>query len=317
MTGAVCFEDIERAARRIHGHVRRTPCLRADQLSAPLCAGDLWLKLEYLQVTGSFKARGSTNKLLSLPAEALARGVVTASGGNHGLAVARAARLAGVPATVFLPENAAPSKIAKLRRWGAEVHVAGAFWDEAHVVALQEAERSGACYFHPFADREIVAGQGTVALEIIEDLGTVDVYLIAVGGGGLIAGMATAIRRKNPAARIIGIEPKGSPTLHDSLLAGRAVRLPAVTTRVATMACGQTDEAIVESLRDAVERIVLVEDEDLEAAARWLWFELGIAADLSGAASIAALMTGAVTIEPGARVCGIVCGAGLEGHATP
>lgn len=307
------FADVTQAAERIRGHVRRTPMVRVDQLFAPLGVGDLWLKLECLQVTGSFKARGATNRLLTLPPEVLTRGIVAASGGNHGVATARAARLAGVPAAIYLPGNAAASKIEKLRGWGAEVHVGGSVWDEAHELARAEAERRGAYYFHPFADRQIVAGQGTVALEIIEDVGPCDVYLVAVGGGGLIAGMATAIREKNPSARIIGIEPTGSPTLHDSLRAGEVVRLPAVTTRVATMACGRTDESIFEIVRDAVERVVLVEDEALEAAARWLWFELGIAADLSGAASIAALMTGAVAIRPGERVCGLVCGAGTEG----
>ena len=307
------FADVAQAAERIRGHVRRTPMVRADQLFAPLGVEDLWLKLECLQVTGSFKARGATNRLLTLPPEVLTRGIVAASGGNHGVATARAARLAGVPAAIYLPGNAAASKIEKLRGWGAEVHVGGSVWDEAHELARAEAERRGAYYFHPFADRQIVAGQGTVALEIIEDVGPCDVYLVAVGGGGLIAGMATAIREKNPSARIIGIEATGSPTLHDSLRAGEVVRLPAVTTRVATMACGRTDESIFEIVRDAVERVVLVEDEALEAAARWLWFELGIAADLSGAASIAALMTGAVAIRPGERVCGLVCGAGTEG----
>jgi threonine dehydratase len=305
--------DVKNAAARISGHVRHTPVVQVDQALHAVTAADLWLKLECFQVTGSFKARGATNRLLSLPPEAIARGIIAASGGNHGVATARAGHMAGVPTTIYLPENASPAKLKKLAAWGAEMRIVGSVWDEAHAAALEEADRRGAFYFHPFADSEIVAGQGTVALEILDEAGPFDLYLIAIGGGGLIAGMATVIKALNPTAHIIGIEPRGSPTLERSLATGSVVTLPEVTTRVATMACGRTDESIFEIVRLAVERIVLVEDEELAEAARWLWFELGIAADLSGAAAIAALRSGAVTADAGMRVCGLVCGAGPDG----
>ena len=307
------LDHVQAAATRLKGRIRSTPTVRIDMTRQPLGVDDLWLKLESLQVTGSFKARGATNKLLTSNPAKLRNGIVAASGGNHGLAVARAGYVAGVPTTIFLPSTASPAKIEKLRGWGAAVQVVGTVWDEAHAAASALAEQTGAFYVHPFADGDVVAGQGTVALEILDQIGSADVFVIAIGGGGLIAGIATVLEALKPEARIIGVEPVGSPTLRNSLDAGEVVRLDKVTTKVATMACGRTDPAIFDIVRRTVDEVVLVTDQDLEQAARWLWFEMGIAADLSGAASVAALMTGAVKVQPGERVCGLVCGAGPEG----
>lgn len=311
----ITLGDVQAAATRIADAVRRTPMIRTRQmLTAPLAAeNELWLKLEALQVTGSFKARGAMSQLRFLPPEMIAQGIVTASGGNHGLAVARAAKLSGVPATVYVPENVSAAKRAKLAAWGAEVRVVGRFWDEANAVAVAFAEDSGRAYFHPFASPAIVAGQGTVATEILAQRPEIDVFLIAVGGGGLIAGMATALKALRPQARIIGIEPVGSPTLHASLARGEVVTLSDITTSVPTMACARTDSRIFDIVRDTVERIVLVEDEVMIAAARWLWFEFGVAADASGAAAIAALRAGSIDLRPGEKVCALICGAGTDG----
>ncbi|HTI00331.1 MAG TPA: pyridoxal-phosphate dependent enzyme [Acidisoma sp.] len=313
----ITLTDVREAAARIAGQVRRTPLIEATLMrQSPLPAGaSLFLKLECLQVTGSFKARGAVNQLLSLPRESVARGIVTASGGNHGLAVARAAQMAGVPATVFLPENAAPAKQNKLISWGAQLHLVGRYWDEAHSIASAYAEERHLPYFHPFASPAIVAGQGTVALEILEQLPDADLFLVAIGGGGLIAGISTVLRALRPNARIIGIEPKGSPTLHESLAAGSVVTLAEVTSKVPTMACAQTDPRIFDIVRNNVDDIVLLEDDAMFEAARWLWFEFGLAADASGAAAAAALLSGQVSVAPGTRVCGLVCGAGLDAFA--
>lgn len=305
--------DVEAAAERIAAYIRRTPLLRANQCAEPAGGADLWLKLENLQPTGSFKARGATNKLLTTPRSALTKGIVTASGGNHGLATARAARIAGVPATVFVPETVAAEKVDKLRKWGAEVRKVGALWDESNREAIDFAQRTGAIYFHPFADPAVVAGQGTLGIEILDELPDVETLIVAIGGGGLIAGIATAVKARNPSVRIVGVEPVGSPTLQASLAAGEVVRLPEVTTRVATMACGRTVEPVFEIVRRRVDDVVLIKDEDMLEAARWLWFEFGIAADLSGAAAVAALRAHRVRTKPGERVCGLVCGAGSEG----
>ncbi len=309
----ISIGDVEAAANRIKGHIRRTPLLHADQCVEPAGEADLWLKLECLQPTGSFKVRGATNKLLTTARADIAKGIVTASGGNHGLATARAAHLAGVPAIVFVPTGVTLEKVDKLRKWGAEVRTVGALWDELNREAIEFAQRAGAVYFHPFADPAVVAGQGTLGIEILDQLPDVETLLVAIGGGGLISGIATAAKAKKPAVRIVGIEPVGSPTLQASLTAGHVVRLREVTTGVATMACGRTEEAIFEIARRTVDDVVLVEDEDMLDAARWLWFEFGIAADLSGAAAVAALRSGRVRPKPGERVCGLVCRAGSDG----
>lgn len=309
----ISLDDIKAAAGRIAPHVRRTPTIEVSAVSEPVTATRLMLKLECLQATGSFKARGATNKLLSMPREAIVGGIVTASGGNHGLAVARAARLAGVAATVFVTESATAEKREKLRRWGADVKVLGAIWNETNEAALAFAAEQGAAYFHPFADPAVVAGQGTLGLELLDAVPELDTVLVAIGGGGLISGMAVALKALKPSIRIIGIEPVGSPTLKACLDAGRLVRLDAVTCRVATMSCGLTDQRVFETVRDHVDDIVLVSDDAMLEAARWLWFELGIAADLSGAAAIAALKSGAVAFEHGHTLGALVCGAGPDG----
>lgn len=311
----ITLDDIHQARSRIAAYIRRTPLIRAEALSAPIGEAELWLKLECLQATGSFKARGATNKLLATPPDEMARGVTTASGGNHGLAVARAAKLANVPATIFVPTNVAPAKIDKLRKWGATVEVVGALWNETNVSALAFARDRGCAYFHPFADPYVVAGQGTLALEILEQQPNLDAILIAIGGGGLITGMAVALKALKPSIRIIGIEPVGAPTLHACLKAGHVVRLDKVTTRVATMACAETDAAVFATSRDLIDEVVLIEDEDMLDAARWLWFEMGLAADLSGAAAVAALRKGTLAFPAGQKICALVCGAGPEGLA--
>lgn len=306
-------ESIKAAAECIKPFVRRTPMLKLSHCVGADLPDEFYLKLECLQVSGSFKVRGAVNRVKTLAPEQLAHGLVAASGGNHGLATAYMANRSGVPATIFLPTNASPIKEQKLRKWGADVRYAGSVWDEAHEAALEFAKERGAFCMHPFADDAIVSGQGTVAVEMLEQVPDIDLYIVAIGGGGLIAGMSQVIKAMNPKARIIGVEPVGSPTLHASFAAGEVVRLPKITTRVATMACGRTDESIYKIARQHVDDIVLIEDEDMQRAAELLWFEFGIAADLSGAASLAALMSGAVTAQKGERIAGLVCGAGVDG----
>ena len=306
-------QDIAAARQRIAGKVRHTPMLPATQMRNALEGLDVTLKLESLQVTGSFKARGAMNKVLTLSPDQIAKGLVTASGGNHGLAMARTGFVAGVKTTIFLPSTVVPDKVAKLRGWNADVQIVGSVFDEANEAALAFARETGAAYVHPFSDPLVVAGQGTVGLEILEDMPDCDTVLIAIGGGGLITGVATAMKAARPNIRIIGIEPVGSPTIKASLDAGHVVSLEAVTTRVATMACRRTDEALFAQVHDKIDEMVLVSDAEMEEAAKSLWFEFGLATDLSGAASLAALRTGRLSFRPGEKICALVCGAGTDG----
>jgi len=311
----ITLADIRAAQDRITPHIRRTPLVEVQAVVERPTDARLWLKLECLQVTGSFKMRGATNKALSMPPEVLKNGIVTASGGNHGLATAEAARRAGVPAKIFVPITVAPLKLEKLKRLGADVKVVGSIWNETNEYALEYARSTGAAYFHPFADPAVVAGQGTLALEILEQNPELDTLLIAIGGGGLITGMAVALKALKPSIRVIGIEPVGCPTFHASIAAGKVVRLPKVTTRVATMACAETDPDVFALSRPLIDEVVLVEDEAMVEAARWLWYEFGLAADLSGAAAVAAMREERIRFESDRNICALVCGAGTEGIA--
>lgn len=314
-TNALSLDMIQDARSRIAGHVRRTPLMQAIALKQPIVdCHDLWLKLDCLQVTGSFKARGAVNKLLSLPSQKLQHGVVTASGGNHGLAVAYAAWKAQIPATIYLPHNTPARKADKLRQWGATVILEGAVWDDANCAAITHAEQEKLAYFHPFADPYVMAGQGTITLEVLEDLPEVDTLLIAIGGGGLISGISLAAKALRPDIKVIGVEATGAPTLHASLKAGQVVELADVNTKANTLAPRQTEPINFDIIQACVDEIVLVTDEQMLAAARWLWFELGIAAELSGAAAIAALQANAYTpTHPNEVICALICGSGTDG----
>jgi threonine dehydratase len=307
------LDDVRAAAARIAGKVRRTPLVAAAPTKRALGAGHLSYKLECLQVTGSFKARGAISKLGTLSDGEIAKGLVTASGGNHGLAIAYAGWLTGRPSTIFVPENVSPAKAAKIKEWGAELIITGKVWDESNRAAMAHVARSGATYVHPFADPAIMAGQGTIALELFEDDPAIDTLIVAIGGGGLIAGIATAAKALNPRIRIVGVEPIGAPTLHASLAAGHVVELAEITTIVPTMAARKTEAINFDIIRRHVEEVVLVGDDEMREAAQFLWFESGLAVDLSGAAAVAALLTGRVRAEAGKRTCALVCGAGADG----
>jgi threonine dehydratase len=314
VTYAPGIAEVRAAAVRIGGFVRRTPLLAAAPTrELPEAAGGLLLKLEALQVTGSFKPRGAVNALLRLPPARLQRGIVTASGGNHGLAVAYAGWAAGVPATIFLPRSVAPEKLAKFARWGAQVVVSGEAWDDSNRAALEHAKAETSVYIHPFADPAVIAGQGTIALEILADAPELDTLLVAIGGGGLISGVAIAAKALKPSIRLIGVEPVGAPTLHASLAAGRVIELTSLETAAVTLAPRRSEPLNFAIIRETVERVVLVDDAEMRAAARWLWYELGIAAELSGAAAVAGLLAGHYRPRAGERVCAIVCGAGTDG----
>ncbi|MBE9137193.1 threonine/serine dehydratase [Nodosilinea sp. LEGE 07088] len=306
--------QVQAAQRRIAPYLRHTPLVPAIALkqTIPGCP-NLWLKLDCLQVTGSFKARGAVNTLKSLSADQVQRGIITASGGNHGLAVAYAGWLAQVPATIYLGSNVPAPKAEKLRQWGAQVVFAGQDWDDANQVAIAVAADQGLTYIHPFADPRVIAGQGTLALEILADLPQVDTLLVSIGGGGLISGVSLAAKALKPAIRIVGIEPVGAPTLKTSVEAGQILALEATPTLANTLAPRRTEPLNFDIIRRHVDEFVLVSDDAMAAACRWLWFELGVAAELSGGAAIAALMTGQYQPQPGEVVCALICGAGTAG----
>ena len=275
--------------------------------------GPTMLKLECLQVTGAFKVRGANNAILQLDDGARARGVVTASGGNHGIAVAYAAHASQCPATIYLPKNSPPDKADRSRAWGADVVVEGAGWDEAQEAALVHAERAGLSYIHPFADPAVIADQGTIAREMLKQSPEIDVIVAGIGGGGLIAGIALAAKAMKPEIRVIGVEPTGAPTLKNSIAAGEAITLETIDSRANTLAPRRSAEINLSIIRDLVDDIVLVSDDEMRRACQWLWFEMGQGVELAGGAAVAAIQTGRVPASDDQTVAAVVCGNGTAG----
>jgi threonine dehydratase len=283
-THPVGLDDVEAAAARIAPYAVHTPLLRL-----PL-DGEVLVKPESLQRTGSFKFRGALNALASTPAERLARGVVADSSGNHAQGVAAAASLLGVPATIVMPENAVELKVERTRALGAEVVRCAASSDERARVAAELRDERGLEYVPPFDDPRIIAGQGTVGLELARDLGFVDTVVVCVGGGGLISGVATAVKALCPRARVIGVEPELAADAQESLRTGARARWSAAD-GVRTQQVGELTFEVIERL---VEDIVTVSDEAVLEAMRWYALEAKLTVEPTGALTLAALRSGAV-----------------------
>jgi len=310
------IKPFKEAAQRISGKVHHTPIFNLNPKPSEFdffSNGEIFFKLENLQVTGSFKARGAANKLLTLTDAKKNAGLVTASGGNHGLAVAWAAASIKVPSIVFLPQSTPEDKIIDLKSYGAQVVVEGRSWDDANSLALETAKSKGMTYIHPFADPAVVAGQGTIGLEIVEQVRNVDTIIVAIGGGGLIAGIAAAVKCINPTIRIIGVEPRGAPTLYESLKNGKIVTLQEISTDAGTLAPQRTMPINYEIIASYIDKIILVSDEEMKTAAQVLWQKVGIAVELSAAATLAALMTKRYLPQVNENVVAVICGKGKAG----
>lgn len=302
--------DISAAYSRVAPHVRRTPLMEAAAPTGQ--GGPISLKLEFLQHTGSFKPRGAFNNLLTR--QTPAAGCATASGGNHGAAVAYAAASLGLKARIFVPEIAAPVKVAKIRRYGAEVVVQGATYFDA--LALCEAYRleSGALSIHAYDSFETIAGQGTAALEWEEDLvkmgaPPLDTVLAAVGGGGLIAGVAAWFAGK---VKVVGVEPEGSRALDAALKAGRPVDVEVNSIAADSLGARRVGDRVFAIAREAVSTCVLVRDEAIREAQLKLWRDFCIIAEPGGAAAFGALASGAYRPAPDERVGVLLCGGNAD-----
>lgn len=302
---------IEQARVRIAEYVRHTPLAPAPALRHDLPA-QLRLKLENLQVTGSFKVRGTFNNLLQLDPLVRVRGVITASGGNHGAALAYAAWRLGIPARVYLPARASADRVARIRMWGAELFQYGMNWDEAHAQALTHAASEGLTYVHAFDAEGTLAGQGTLGLELLDDAPDVDCVVVAIGGGGLIAGVAAAIKQIRPTVQIVGVEPVGAPSMLRSVEAGRVTPLPMVQTIADTLAPRTVSERTLALTQAYVDRIVLVDDAQMVEAMRWLWGAYNQLVEPSGAAVIAALLNGAVDVRGAKCPVALICGGNAD-----
>ncbi|HEX4417266.1 MAG TPA: threonine/serine dehydratase [Kofleriaceae bacterium] len=306
----IALSEIRAAADRLAGTLHRTPMMSATTIGARGHAA-LWLKCECFQKTGSFKPRGALNKILSLPAGDRARGLVTVSAGNHAQAVAWAARHVGAPCVVVMPTSAPRSKLAAVRGYGAEVVLhddRATLFDKLREV---EAER-GLAFIHPFDDPAVLAGAGTVGLEILDDVPDAAAVIVPVGGGGLLGGVASAVKQRAPGTRVIAVELEAGPGLGPALAAGRPVPAP----RPDTLADGMTPPFVgalpLAIAREAVDAIVTVTEAEIIEAMGLLMTRAKLYVEASGAAATAALIAGKLALPAGARVVAIVSGGNID-----
>ena len=306
----VTLDDVRAAQRRIMPHVHRTPLLSTASLSR-MTDTRLGLKDEAFQRTGSFKARGAMNAMLQLSPEERDRGVITLSAGNHGQGLAFAAGKVGARAVVFMPENAVPTKVEAIRGYGAECHFAPSM-DQVFAAMDAFRQEHGLTYIAPFADPDIVAGQGTVGLEILEDMPDVEAVVVPVGGGGLISGVSLAIKSQKPGVRILGVEPEGACVVRRSLDAGTCLQLGAPDS-IADGLCAPFAAPLTQSIIEHdVDDVVLVSDDDIIEALRTILDRCKVLVEPSGAAAVAALLSGKAGIAPGTRTVAILSGGNID-----
>lgn len=285
----ITIEDVDAARTVVDRHLRRSPLEHSPFLTQSLDA-EIHLKLENLRPTRSFKVRGALNRISQLDAAARERGVVTASGGNHGQGVAYAAYVLGTSATVVMPLAVAPSIAEVCRAYGARVLLQGQIYDDTLALAHEIEEREGRTFVHPFEDPQVIAGQGTIGLEILEDLPDVETILVPVGGGGLLCGIALAVKeRSNGRVRVIGVEPEGSDNVARSVAAGHPVALEAPRSVAERLVAKSTGELNVELARRYVDGFVTVTDEAIERAVFEHFDRLSLLVEPSGAATLAAV----------------------------
>jgi Threonine dehydratase len=301
---AVDQETIRKAYAAIRPHIRRTPVVAVDMAEFGRPSQPVTLKLECLQHSGSFKARGAFANLLGR--DVPAAGVVAASGGNHGAAVAYAAQRLGVKATIFVPEVTSPAKIARIRAYGADLVVGGERYADALAASETFVRETGALPIHAYDDPGTLTGQGTLGLEIEEDIPGLDTLLVAVGGGGLIGGIAAWFAGR---AKVVAVEPEAAPTLNMALAAGRPVDAPAGGIAADSLAPRQVGQLMFPIARDHVAKSLLVTDDDIAQAQKALWETVRIVAEPGGAAAFAALLSGRYAPAPGEKVAVLVCGA--------
>jgi threonine dehydratase len=309
-TSDVTLDDVRAAANRIAPYIHRTPIVNSATISR-LTGTNLGLKAENLQRTGAFKARGALNAILRLTPEQRDQGVITLSAGNHGQGLAYAAQIAGVRCVVFMPENAVPTKVAAVKGYGAEARFAPSM-ETVFAAMDQYRQKHGLHYVHPFGDPDIIAGQGTVGLEILEECPDVETITVCVGGGGLLSGIAVASKGMKPGVRVVGVEPEGAPVVTRSLVAGYPVTIEKITTVADGLAApfaAPTSQRLIERY---VDDVVIVTDEEILAALRLLLERTKLLVEPAGAAATAALLMDKAGARPDSRVVATLSGGNVD-----
>jgi threonine dehydratase len=305
----VSGRDVEAAARLLADVVRHTPMEHSRALGERV-GGPVWLKCENLQHTGSFKFRGAYTRIARLTPEERARGVVAASAGNHAQGVALAGRLLGARVTVFMPETAPLPKVAATRAYGAEIRLLGQTLSEPLAAAAEHAERTGSVFIHPFEHPDVIAGQGTVGLEILEQCEDVATVVVCAGGGGLVSGVATAVKSRRPGVRVVAVQAEGAAAFPGSLDAGRPVPLERMATMADGIAVAAPGHLTLAHVQELVDEVRTVSEEDLSRALLFCLERAKLVVEPAGVAAVAAVLA-----DPGAfvpPVCAVVSGGNID-----
>ena len=305
------LDAFQGAQARVSAYAYHTPLLTSRVLNERT-GFDVRLKAEMFQRGGSYKIRGPLNKLALLSEEGKARGVICSSAGNHAQGVALAARYYGIPAVVVMAENATRSKIDATEGYGAEVVLKGQIWDEANDEAVRLVEERGLAYIHPFDDLELIAGQGTLGLELYEDFPEVEVVVVPIGGGGLISGVSMALKASNPTIHIIGVESSGAPGMKRSVEEGHLVTLDEVECIIDGLRVKRVGATTLEVVKQCVDEIVTLPDRDIFDAVVWLMSYCKVVAEGAAASTVGALLHGLIDAPPGTRVACVLSGGNLD-----
>ena len=308
----VTLQDIEEAQRRIGDAVYRTPCAKSDQFTELTGCSALYSKLENLQRTGSFKERGALNKLLTLKPEERARGVIAASAGNHAQGLAYHAGRLGITSVIVMPERTPIIKASRTRSYGAQVVLHGANFDEAYAEALRIQDKENRVFVHPFNDPLIIAGQGTIGLELLEQCPYMDMVVVPIGGGGLISGVACALKETNPRIKVIGVQASAIASMKASVEAGKVVELPAGTTIADGISVKRPGDYTFEMIRRYVDDIVTVDEEEIANAILLLLEREKSVVEGAGAVGLAALINGKVPAARGRKVALVISGGNID-----
>jgi threonine dehydratase len=307
---ALELDDFRAARARIAPHIKHTPLLTSRQLSER-SGHEVRLKAEMFQRVGSYKIRGPLNKFALMPEDQKRRGVVCSSAGNHAQGVALAARVHGIRAVVCMAANATPAKIAATKGYGAEVVLHGSIWDEANEKAKELVRTQGLTYVHPFDDEQLIAGQGTLGLEIVQDWPEVDAVIVPIGGGGLISGVSMAVKSHNPKARVIGVESSDGPAMQRSIAAGKleTIDCRTIIDGLRVRRVGETTFSVVQRF---VDDIVALPDRDIFEAMIWIMERCKLVVEGAAAAPVAALLHGLIKLPAGSRVAVVLSGGNVN-----
>ena len=307
---SLTLDDFKTVRARIAPHIKHTPLLTSRQLS-DATGFDVRLKAEMFQRVGSYKIRGPLNKFALMPEDQKRRGVVCSSAGNHAQGVALAAKIHGIRAVVCMATNATPAKIAATRAYGAEVVLHGSIWDEANEKAKELVKNEGLTYVHPFDDEQLIAGQGTLGLEIIQDWPEVDVVVVPIGGGGLISGVSMAVKSHNPKAKVIGVESSDGPAMQASVKAGKleTIDCNTIIDGLRVRRAGEINFSVVQRY---VDDIVALPDKEIFEAMIWVMERCKLVVEGAAAAPVAALLRGLIKAPKGSKVVAVLSGGNVN-----